>query len=134
MVLITEEIKAQIEKVGVCHLITAAKSGLPNAAPMGGLWVMDDDTIWIANNFMNKSAANVRDNPQEALLVWSREIGNCIQLKGTATLESGTPEHAKMMEMMEAKKPGLPKKELLKLVVKEIYTCMPGPAAGSKIA
>jgi hypothetical protein len=35
---------------------------------------------------------------------------------------------------LEAKKPGLPKKELLKLVVKEIYTCMPGPAAGSKIA
>ena len=92
---------------------------------------MDNDTIWISNNFMNKTAANVRENPQSALLIWSREIGNCIQLKGKATLESGSPEHA---EMMEARKSGLPKKELLKLVVKEIYTCMPGPEAGSKIA
>ena len=129
-----DELKQQIAKVGVCHLITASKTGVPNAAPMGGLWIMDNDTIWIANNFMNKTAANVRENPQAALLVWSREIGNCIQLKGTATLESGTPEHAKMMEMMDAKKPGLPKKELLKLTVKEMYTCMPGPNAGAKIA
>jgi predicted pyridoxine 5'-phosphate oxidase superfamily flavin-nucleotide-binding protein len=134
MVLITDELKEQIEKVGICHLITASKSGVPNAAPMGGLWVMDDDTIWISNNFMNKTAANVRENLQTALLVWNRELGNCIQLKGNATLESGTPEHARMMEMMEAKKPGLPKKELLKFVVKEIYTCMPGPTAGSKIS
>ncbi|HJJ88778.1 MAG TPA: pyridoxamine 5'-phosphate oxidase family protein [Methanocorpusculum sp.] len=134
MALINDEIKRQIEKVGVCHLITASKSGVPNAAPMGGLWVMDNDTIWIANNFMNKTAINVRENPQAALLVWSPEISNCIQLKGTATLESDTAEHAMMMEMMDAKKPGLPKKELLKLVIRDIYTCMPGPAAGSKIA
>jgi predicted pyridoxine 5'-phosphate oxidase superfamily flavin-nucleotide-binding protein len=134
MTLITEEIKEQIEKVGICHLITASKSGVPNAAPMGGLWVMDDDTIWISNNFMNKTAANIQENPQAALLVWSRELGNCLQLKGTAALESNTPEHAMMMMMMEEKKPGLPKKELLKLAIKEIYTCMPGPTAGSKIA
>ncbi|MDU9376004.1 hypothetical protein McpSp1_05900 [Methanocorpusculaceae archaeon Sp1] len=134
MALITSEIKEQIAKVGVCHLITASKTGVPNAAPMGGLWVMDNDTIWISNNFMNKTAQNVHENPQAALLVWSKELGNCIQLKGTASLESDTEDYKKMRELMEAKKPGLPKKELLKLVVKEIYTCMPGPAAGEKIA
>lgn len=134
MALITDELKAQIEKVGVCHLVTASKTGVPNAAPMGGLWIMDNDTIWIANNFMNKTAANIRENSQVSLLVWSRDIGNCFQLKGTGTLESGTPEHAEMMKMMDAKKPGLPRKELLKLKVTEVYTCMPGPNAGAKIA
>lgn len=134
MTLITEKMKEQIAAVGVCHLITASKAGVPNAAPMGGLWVMDNDTIWISNNFMNKTAKNVRENPQVSLLVWSREIGNCFQLKGTATLESDTDDYKKMRELMEARKPGLPKKELLKFVVKEIYTCMVGPDAGKKIA
>lgn len=134
MTLITEKMKEQIAAAGVCHLITASKSGVPNAAPMGGLWVMDNDTIWISNNFMNKTAKNVRENPQVALLVWSREIGDCFQLKGTATLESDTEDYKKMRELMEAKKPGLPKKELLKFVVQEIYTCMAGPDAGKKIA
>lgn len=134
MVLVTDEVKEQMKTAGVCHLITAAKSGVPNAAPMGAVWAMDNDTIWIANNFMNKSAANIAENSNVSLLVWSRELGNCFQLKGTATLESGTADHAKMKEMLEAMKPGLPGKELLKLSVKEVFTCMPGPSAGSKIA
>jgi hypothetical protein len=133
MALLTEELKEQIAKVGVCHLVTASKFGVPNAAPMGAYWVMDNDTIWIANNFMNKTAANLKENPQVSILIWSRDIGNCFQLKGTAKVEAGTPDHKKMKELLDAKKPGLPGKELVKITVKEIFTCMPGPNAGNKI-
>ncbi|HJJ50441.1 MAG TPA: pyridoxamine 5'-phosphate oxidase family protein, partial [Methanocorpusculum sp.] len=55
MTLITAELKEQIAKVGVCHLITASKAGVPNAAPMASVWVMDKETVWIGNNFMNKT-------------------------------------------------------------------------------
>ena len=60
-------------------------------------------------------------------------FGNCFQLKGTAAVESGTADHKKMKELMEAKKPGLPGKELVKISVKEIFTCLPGPDAGKKL-
>lgn len=135
MTLITDEIKAQIAKAGICHLATASKSGVPNAAPMGAILVADNDTIYIANNYMNKTIANILENPQVSLLVWSREIGNCLQLKGTAIIEKGTPKHVQMKAMLDAKKPGgYPCKELVKITVKEVFTCMPGANAGKQIA
>ena len=133
MTLITAELKEQIAKVGVCHLITASKAGVPNAAPMAYVWVMDKETVWIGNNFMNKTLANMKENPQVSLLVWSREIGNCFQLKGTVTIESGTPDHKKMKEMLDAKKPGYPGKDLIKITVKEVFLCTAGADAGKKL-
>ncbi|HKM41655.1 MAG TPA: pyridoxamine 5'-phosphate oxidase family protein [Methanocorpusculum sp.] len=133
MALLTAELKEQIVKVGTCHLVTASKFGVPNAAPMGAYMVMDNDMIWIANNFMNKTAANLKENPQVSILVWNKDLGNCFQLKGTAVVEKGTEDYKKLKAMLDAKKPGLPCKELVKITVKEIFTCMPGPNAGKKI-
>lgn len=134
MGIITEELKEQMTKVGILHLVTASKDGVPNAAPMGAVMITDNE-ILIANNYMNKTLANIKENPQVSVLVWSREIGNCFQLKGTAELVSGTEDHKKMKEMLDAKKPGAyPCKELVVISVKEIFTCMPGVAAGSKIS
>ncbi len=133
MALLTAELKEQIAKAGVCHLVTASKFGVPNAAPMGAYWVRENDTVWIANNFMNKTAANLKENPQVSFLVWNRDLGNCFQLKGTAVVEKGTDDFKIMKELLDAKKPGLPGKELVKITVKEVFTCMPGPNAGKKL-
>ena len=105
MALITPELKEQMAQVGVLHLATASKAGVPNVAPMGAILV-EEDTIFIANNFMNKTMANILENPQVSVLVWSRDIGNCFQLKGTAEIMKDTEEHQKMRDMLEAKKPG----------------------------
>ncbi|HJJ47535.1 MAG TPA: pyridoxamine 5'-phosphate oxidase family protein [Methanocorpusculum sp.] len=133
MVQIPAELIEQAKKVGVLHLATASKAGVPNVAPMGAVMI-NDDKILIANNFMNKTIANIKENPQVSVLVWNREIGNCFQLKGTAELMRDTPEHKAMREMLESKKPGAyPCKELVVISVKEIFTCMPGANAGGKI-
>ncbi|HJJ46652.1 MAG TPA: pyridoxamine 5'-phosphate oxidase family protein [Methanocorpusculum sp.] len=134
MGLITPELKEQMVKVGVLHLATASKTGIPNVAPMGAVMV-ENDTILIANNFMNKTMKNILENPQVSVLVWNREIGNCFQLKGTAEVMKDTREHKKMHDMLESKKPGAyPCKNLVVISVKEIFTCMPGANAGGKIA
>ncbi len=134
MTIITPELKEQMVKVGVLHLATASKAGVPNVAPMGAVMI-EDDTILIANNFMNKTMANILENPQVSVLVWSRDLGNCFQLKGTAEIMKDTPEHQKMRAMLEEKKPGAyPCKDLVVISVKEIFTCMPGANAGNKIA
>ena len=134
MALITPELKEQMAKVGVLHLATASKAGVPNVAPMGAVLV-EDDKVLIAKNFMNKTMANILENPQVSVLVWSRDIGNCFQLKGTAEIMKDTEEHQKMRDMLEAKKPGAyPCHDLVVISVKEIFTCMPGANAGNKIA
>ena len=89
----------------------------------------------LVDNFMNKTMKNILENPQVSVLVWTREIGDCIQFKGTAEIMKDTPEHKKMHDMLEAKKPGAyPCKDLVVITVKEIFTCMPGANAGGKIA
>ncbi|MDO5844692.1 MAG: pyridoxamine 5'-phosphate oxidase family protein [Methanocorpusculum sp.] len=134
MALITPELKEQMTKVGILHLATASKAGVPNVAPMGAVMITDD-AVLIANNYMKKTLANIKENPQVSVLVWNREIGNCFQLKGTAEIVSGTADHKKMKEMLDAKKPGAyPCKELVVITVKEIFNCMPGANAGNKIA
>ena len=134
MVLITPELKEKMTKAGILHLATASKAGVPNVAPMGAV-LIEGDTILIANNFMNKTMKNILENPQVSVLAWSRELGDCIQFKGTAEVMKDTPEHKKMHEMLEAKKPGAyPCKNLVVISVKEIFTCMPGANAGGKIA
>lgn len=133
MVEIPAELIEQARKVGTLHLATASKAGVPNVAPMGAVMI-EGDKVFIANNFMNKTIANIQENPQVSVLVWNREIGNCFQLKGTAEILKDTPEHKKMHEMLEAKKPGAyPCKNLVVISVKEIFTCMPGVNAGNKI-
>lgn len=134
MTLITPELKDMITKIGVLHLGTASKSGVPNVAPMGAVMI-EGDHILIANNFMNKTMKNILENPQVTVLAWNRDVGNCIQFKGTAEVMKDTPEHKKMHDMLEAKKPGAyPCKNLVVITVKEIFTCMPGTNAGGKLA
>jgi len=133
MVEIPGELIEQAKKAGVLHLGTASKDGVPNVAPMGAVMI-EGDKILIANNFMNKTMKNILENPQVTVLVWSREIGNCFQLKGTAEIMKDTPEHKKMRNMLEEKAPGkYPCKELVVISVKEIFTCQAGPKAGTKI-
>jgi len=134
MAVITPELKEKLVKAGVLHLATASKTGVPNVAPMGAVMI-EDDHILIANNFMNKTMKNILENPQVSVLAWTRELGDCVQFKGTAEVMKDTPEHKKMHEMLEAKKPGAyPCKDLVVITVKEVFTCMPGPNAGKLIA
>ncbi|HJJ54736.1 MAG TPA: pyridoxamine 5'-phosphate oxidase family protein [Methanocorpusculum sp.] len=134
MAVITPELKEKLVKTGVLQLGTASKAGMPNIAPMGAVMI-DGDHILIANNFMNKTMKNILENPQVTVLAWNKDLGDCLQFKGTAEVMKDTPEHKKMHDMLEAKKPGAyPCKDLVVITVKEVFTCMPGANAGKLIA
>jgi len=49
---------------------------------------MDDETIWITDNFMNKSISNLRVNPKIAIYIWGPEIKGCFQIKGVAAIKN----------------------------------------------
>ena len=71
MAKLTEEMKTAFSKVKVFPVATASKDGIPNVVPIGFCWIVDDETVWIADNFMTKSLANLAENPVVALDVWS---------------------------------------------------------------
>ncbi|MBR1369741.1 pyridoxamine 5-phosphate oxidase [Methanocalculus chunghsingensis] len=130
MVQIDQKLKDAIAEVKILPLATASKNGIPNVVPMGSIWVIDEETIWIADNFMKKTLENVLENPHAALYVWSQGVGGCIQLKCDVTVEQSGENVEKMRGILHETKPNLSGKSLLILKVKEIYECAPGPKAG----
>jgi len=133
MVALTGEMKELFAKIKLFPVATASKKGLPNVTPIAFVQLIRDDTIWIADNFMQKTLANVRENPHIAVYLYDAESKKCLQVKGTVDVRVSGEDYEKMKKMVQEKKPGLPAKSLLIVKVTEVWECMPGPSAGKKI-
>jgi len=133
MVALTGEIKELFAKVKLFPIATASKKGIPNVTPIAFVMLVKDDTIWLADNFMQKTLANVKENPHIALYLYDADSKKCYQVKGTVEVKTSGVDYDKMKKMVQEKKPGLPAKSLLIMKIAEVYECMPGPTAGKKI-
>jgi predicted pyridoxine 5'-phosphate oxidase superfamily flavin-nucleotide-binding protein len=133
MVKLTDEIKETFGKVKLFPVATASKSGIPNVAPIAYVMLMSDDTIWLGDNFMHKTLANVKENPHIAIYIYDPESKKCFQVKGRVEVKNKGPDYEKMKEMVKAKKPELPAKSLLVMKVTEAFQCAPGATAGNKL-
>ncbi|MDQ1275847.1 MAG: uncharacterized protein QG610_1422 [Euryarchaeota archaeon] len=133
MVKLNEEMKTAFSKVKIFPVATASKEGVPNVVPIGFCQLVDDETIWIADNFMVKSLSNLNENPNIAVYAWGPETGGCFQIKGKATIFSSGEKFDKMKAIVNAAKPGLPAKTLIEVRITEVFQCSPGPAAGKKL-
>ncbi|AKB31945.1 pyridoxamine 5'-phosphate oxidase, FMN-binding family [Methanosarcina siciliae C2J] len=133
MAKLSEEMKTAFSKVKIFPVATASKEGVPNVVPIGFCQLVDDETIWIADNFMVKSLANLEENPIVAIYVWGPETGGCYQIKGKATIIRSGEKFDKMKAIVNAAKPGLPAKTLIEIMISDVFQCAPGPAAGTKL-
>jgi predicted pyridoxine 5'-phosphate oxidase superfamily flavin-nucleotide-binding protein len=133
MVKLNADMKELFGKTKLFPVATASKSGIPNVAPIAYVKLVSDDTIWIADNFMNKTFANLKENPQVALYMWDPDSKKCFQMKGNVELKASGPDFDTMKEWVQGTKPGLPAKTLLVMKVTEVFQCTPGPDAGKKI-
>lgn len=133
MVALTVDMKDLFAKVKLFPIATASKKGIPNVTPIAFVTLVNDDTIWLADNFMHKTLANVKENPHIAVYLYDSESKKCCQVKGTVEVKASGPDYEKMKKMVQEKKPGLPAKSLLIMKITEIFECMPGPTAGKKI-
>jgi hypothetical protein len=112
---------------------TASKDGWPNVVPIGFVELVDDETIWIADNFMKKTLANILENPKMSIYIWGAETKGCFQAKGDVIVKTSGPEFEKMQFTVRSKMSKAPAKSLLIMKIREIYECAPGPKAGEKI-
>jgi predicted pyridoxine 5'-phosphate oxidase superfamily flavin-nucleotide-binding protein len=133
MVKMTAEMKEAFGRVKLFPVATASKSGEPNVAPIAYVMLISDDTIWLGDNFMQKTLANVKENPHIAIYVYDPESKKCFQVKGKVEVKTSGPDYEKMKEKVKAKKPELPAKSLLVMKVTEVFQCAPGPTAGNKL-
>ena len=133
MVALTAEMKELFSKVKLFPVGTASKKGIPNVVPIANVVIEKDDTIWLADNFMQKTLANVKENPHAAIYLYDSESKKCLQVKGKIEVKTSGEDYEKMKKMVHEKKPGLPAKSLLVMKITEIYDCMYGPSAGKKI-
>jgi uncharacterized protein len=133
MVKLSEEMKNAFSKVKIFPVATASKEGTPNVVPIGFCHLEDDETIWIADNFMAKSLANLEENPNVAIYVWGPETGGCFQIKGETEIISSGEKFEKMKATVHAAKSGLPAKNLIEVKISEVFQCAPGPDAGKKL-
>jgi len=133
MVALTAEMKAAFSTIKIFPVATASKEGWPNVVPIGFVELVSDDTIWIADNFMKKTLANIHENPKISIYIWGPETKGCFQIKGEVELKTSGPEFEKMYETVRSKMAQAPAKGLLIVKIREVFSCSPGPAAGEKL-
>jgi hypothetical protein len=132
----TERMKELFNKIHIAVLATSSNDGTPNAVPVGAKKIIDDETILISDQFLNKTLANMKANPKVALTYWEGREG--YQLKGKVTIETAGQRFEDTAKWMEERsnKAGFPLKSKGAIILKieEIYAIAPGPGAGKKLA
>jgi len=136
MAKLNQRMKEIFEKQKPIVLATATKDGIPNVVPVGMKKIIDDETILISDQYLNKTRKNIEANPRVAITVWDEIEG--YQIKGTVTIETSGPlfeETARWVkERGKSLNRPLKSKGALILKITEIYCVSPGPNAGMRIA
>ena len=136
MAVLTDRMKEIFNKQGTFVLTTASKKGVPNAAPVGAVKLVDDETVLISDQFMIKSRANMEENPAVAISFWENAEG--YQIKGKAEVITQGERFVETAEWIRklGEQLGVPLKSKGAIVIRieEIYCVSPGPDAGKKLA
>ncbi len=127
----TEEMMDAIEK-DLVFLATASSEGIPNVVPIGFARPIDNGSILIADNYMNKTRKNIEENPNIAIVTKDAQK-NPYQIKGTAEIFESGKIFDEVVEWAQNVMTKLNPKAAIVVKVTEIYSVQPGPEAGKKV-
>ena len=131
MTKLNEEVKESLKGVKNIFLATCSKAGVPNVVPMGAFKILDDETVLLSDQFMQKSLANMKENPRVAISYWGEKGG--FQLKGTVTLHTDDQVFKDDVTWVKGLKATLNPKTAIVMKITDVYVVKPGPDAGKKI-
>jgi predicted pyridoxine 5'-phosphate oxidase superfamily flavin-nucleotide-binding protein len=134
MVKMPQEVQEVINKQSPVPVATADPDGKPNVILVGFLRIVDDETIQIADNFFDKTAANLKANPQVSIVGYDGEAKKSFQVKGRVEIVTEGPVYEDVKAWVHAKSKALPAKAAIVMHVEEVYDAMYGPDAGKRIA
>jgi len=82
----SEEVKKAIKEFGPAIVATANKAGKPNVSAKGSLRVLDDEHVIFADIASPRTIANLKENPQVAILLLNRELQKGCRVWGKAEI------------------------------------------------
>ena len=93
---------------------------------------IDNETIMIVDNYLNKTRKNLENNPKASLV--SRDASKCpYQFKGSVEIIESGKYFDEAVDWATSVMSQLAPKAAILLKVEEVYSVQPGPEAGKKI-
>lgn len=136
MAIIPQEAQELFKAVSDVVFTTANAEGQPNGSIVGMKAILDDETIYLSDQFFNKTKANFLANPKCSIVYWGE--GGAYQIYGTVEYVTDGDVFAAQSAWVNAafEKMGMPITAKGGCIVKvdAVYTSAPGPQAGSQIA
>ena len=127
----TKEMMDAVEN-DLVFLATSSVDGVPNVVPIGFARPINQDTILIADNYMNKTRQNLENNPWISLV--TKDATKCpFQFKGKVEIFESGNYFDTVTEWGQNAMTKLTPKAAILMKVTEIYSIQPGPYAGKKI-
>ncbi len=77
---LNDEIKKIIDTTEIFPFATASNDGIANVVPIKFLKVIDNTTLWITDNYFNKTLNNLQTNPRAAFYIWSQKLNRHYRL------------------------------------------------------
>ena len=128
----TDEMMDAIEKDNVVFFATSTADGVPNVVPIGFARPIDNKTIMIVDNYLNKTRKNLENNPKASLVL--RDASKApYQFKGSVEIVESGKYFDQAVGWATSVMSQLAPKAAVLLKVGEIYSVQPGPDAGSKV-
>lgn len=128
-----QEVFTKVKDVVFC---TATPDGQANGAIVGMKKVIDDETIYLSDQFFKKTLHNIQANPKCSVVFW--EGHDAFQIYGTIRYVNDGDEFAEQAEWVNAafQSMGMPitAKGGCFISVDAVFTSSPGPMAGTQIA
>jgi uncharacterized protein len=118
-----EDVLRVLSLTPVIPVATASRDGVPNVVPMTFVKALGDSAVLVADNYMDKAAANLADNPRIAVCVWDLETKRAYQIKGRAEVLREGPVYDETVSWVKQKKPDAPAKAAVVLRVENVYIC-----------
>jgi hypothetical protein len=131
LVKLTDDIKESMKGVKTIFLATSSKAGVPNVVPMGAFKLLDDETMLLSDQFMQKSLANMKENPRVAISYWGEKGG--FQIKGTITLHTNDQVFKDDVAWVKTIRDTLNPKTAIVMKISDVYAVKPGAEAGKKL-
>lgn len=112
---------------------TSSKTGIPNINMIGIKKIEDNETVLLADNFFDKTFANLKENSQAAILTKKAEEKQWYQLKGTCQYVNEGVQYEEFKKWVKSIKESLPAKGMVIFKVEQIFNTAAGPDAGKPI-
>ena len=136
MATMSSEVQELFKEVSDVVFTTASADGQPNSCIVGMKAVIDDETVYLSDQFFKKTLANVQENQKVAVVFWKGI--EAYQLYGTVRYVNEGPEFEAQKAWVDAAFENMGKPIKAKggcfVKVEAVFSSSPGPTAGEKLA